>query len=362
MKLLYITFIDMNDAPATGSSVRPLKMKEAFDELGVEVVTVSGMNNDLKARKKAVKDIKQKLKTWTPDLCYIEPPTGPFFYYGDVGLVKLLHKKKIPMSIFYRDAYWKYPEYYIQKDTPKIDVLKHKVIKCMQQHQWKVFTKTMDIIYFPSLTMANEFDFENKKILPPGSFIPNFREKNELSDPLSFIFVGGAAKNHGTFLTLDAFEKANQDSVKAKVTYICPKAQWDGLQIDKEKYSQWLTVAHASGEELKPYYEEADVALLTAPKTFYRDFAVPIKVFEYCSYLKPMLVTNCTETARIVNDNNAGWVTDDNVDSVSSMILRLCENPDEVLKIRDNMEEARANNLWLNRAKQVIEDLTGKNA
>ena len=58
MKLLYITFIDMNDAPSTGSSVRPLKMLEAFEALGVEVVTVSGMNNNLKARKKAVIEIK----------------------------------------------------------------------------------------------------------------------------------------------------------------------------------------------------------------------------------------------------------------------------------------------------------------
>ncbi|MBP5186575.1 MAG: glycosyltransferase [Clostridiales bacterium] len=357
MKLLYITFIDMNDAPSTGSSVRPLKMLEAFEALGVEVVTVSGMNNNLKARKKAVKEIKNKLKTWTPDLCYIEPPTGPFFYHGDVGLVKYIHRKGIPMSIFYRDAYWKYPEYYINKDTPKIDVLKHKVIKCMQQHQWNVFKKTMDIIYFPSLTMANEFDFGNKKILPPGSFIPDFTEKTTLSDPLTFIFVGGAAKNHGTHLTLEAFEKVNSDKVRAKVTYICPKEQWDGLGIDKDKYSEWLDIVHASGSALTPYYEKSDVALLTAPKTFYRDFAVPIKVFEYCSYLKPMLVTNCTETARIVNDNHAGWVTDDNVESVCERIIHLCENPDEVLNIRDNMKEARDNNLWINRAKQVIEDL-----
>ena len=152
-------------------------------------------------------------------------------------------------------------------------------------------------------------------------------------------------------------QKVNSDKVRAKVTYICPKEQWDGLGIDKEKYSEWLDIVHASGSALTPYYEKSDVALLTAPKTFYRDFAVPIKVFEYCSYLKPMLVTNCTETARIVNDNHAGWVTDDNVESVCDQIIHLCENPDEVLNIRDNMKEARDNNLWINRAKQVIEDL-----
>ena len=358
MKLLYITFINLTEAPSSGSSVRPLKMLKAFNDLDIEVVTVSGQNNDIKARRKAVKEIKNMLKTWTPDLCYIEPPTGPFFYHGDVGLLKLLHKKGVPMSIFYRDAYWKYPEFYINKDTPKIDILKHKVIKCMQQHQWKVFKKSMSLIYFPSETMAKEFDFENQKPLPPGSYVPEFTDKDQLSDPLSFIFVGGASKNYGLYLTLDSFEKANKDKIRAKLTYICPKAQWESTGIDKTKYGEWLNIVHASGEELKAYYEEADIALLTAPKSFYRDFAVPTKIFEYISYLKPMLVTNCTETARIVNDNHAGWVTEDNEESVSSQIIHLCENPDEVLRIRDNMKEAREKNLWESRAKQVITDLT----
>ena len=119
-----------------------------------------------------------------------------------------------------------------------------------------------------------------------------------------------------------------------------------------------LEVVHTSGDEnLKPYYEKADVALLTAPRTFYRDFAIPIKIFEYMSYLKPVLVTNCTETARIVNENNTGWVTEDTVDAVAEKIMYLCSNPDEVMKVKESMKQARQNNLWRSRAEKVILDL-----
>lgn len=357
-KLLYLTYVPMDKVPTSGSSVRPLKMKEVFEGLGIEVRSFGGINNNIPARKQTVGEVKGLLKTWKPDACYIEPPSGPMFYHGDVGLIRLLHKRGIPISIFYRDAYWKYPEYSAEKRLSIVEVLKRFVIKRMQIYQWNVFKKNIGLIYFPSMTMAKEFDCPHKDALPPGGFVPDAIEKTELSEPLQFIFVGGAAKNYGTFITIEAFEKVNQDGIKAKVFYICPEDQWKGLGIDREKYNGWLEVIHTSGDEnLKPYYEKADVALLTAPRTFYRDFAVPIKIFEYMSYLKPVLVTNCTETARIVEENQTGWVVNDNIDAVAAKIMYLVNHPDEIQKIRDHMKEARAENLWSSRAQKVLLDL-----
>lgn len=360
MKLLYITFISLEDIPTSGSSVRPQKMRNAFKETGHEVVIIDGMNNNLSARKNAVKRVKKLIKTWVPEACYIEPPSGPMFYYGDVQLIKFLHKKRVPISIFYRDAYWKYPEFAKERTQSFVEKLKSIIIRRMQIHQWNVFRKYIDIIYFPSKMMAKEFDCPHKDVLPPGGFVPEFKEKAGLSDPIQFIFVGGAAQNYGTYLTISAFDKVNEDSIKAKVFYICPEEQWNSLGIDKEKYKDWLEIIHTSGDEnLKPYYEKADLALLTAPRSFYRDFAVPIKIYEYMSYLKPVLVTNCTETERIVKDNHIGWVVEDSTEAVAAKVEYLCEHTDEVLEVRAGMERVRSNNLWASRAQKVIKDLEG---
>lgn len=357
-KLLYITYVNLDGVPGTGSSVRPQKMRDALMSLDIEVKTFDGINNNVSRRKKTVSDINKLLKVWKPDACYIEPPSGPMFYYGDVALIKAIHKMKIPTSIFYRDAYWKYPEYGIEKKQSIKDRIKGLIIKRMQIHQWKVYRNNIDIIYFPSISMAREFDAPNKDTLPPGGFVPDATEKISLSNPLQFIFVGGAAKNHGTFLTLKAFEEFNKNEIRSKLTYVCPKKQWEGLGINKGQYSKWLTVIHTSGDSnLRPLYEKADIALLIAPRTFYRDFAVPIKIYEYMSYLKPIFVTNCTETARVVEENNVGWVVNDNVDDVIKKLDELYNNQDEILKIMNNMKEARSKNLWKSRARKVVEDL-----
>ncbi len=358
-KLLYLTYISLDDLPTSGSSVRPQKMKEAFESLGIEVRTFGGMNNNLAARKKTVADIQKILKTWQPDACYIEPPSGPLFYFGDVQLIKKLHRMNVPLSIFYRDAYWKYPEFSGgEKKLPTGKQFKNYIIKQMQIRQWNVFRRYIDLIYFPSLTMAKEFDCPNKDALPPGGFVPDAEWKEKLSDPLQFIFVGGASRNYGTELTIEAFAELNETDIRAKLTYICPENQWNALGIDKTQYKEWLELVHTSGDEnLRPYYEKADVALLTAPRSFYRDFAVPIKLFEYMSYLKPILVTDCTETARVVNDNQAGWVTEADVESVVHKLKELCDHPDEISRIKTHMEDARRNNLWISRAQKVIRDL-----
>lgn len=359
-KLLYLTYIPMGDLPVSGSSVRPQKMKEALESLGIQVKTFGGANNDLALRKKTVAEIRALLREWKPDACYIEPPSGPLFYYGDVLLIRQLRRMGVPLSIFYRDAYWKYPEFSAEKKLSAPERFKRFVIKQMQVSQWNTIKKNIDLIYFPSMSMAKEFDCPRKDALPPGSFLPNAKEKTELSDPLRFIFIGGASRNYGTYLTLEAFEILNRSSLRAKLTYVCPENQWASLGIDIEKYRAWLDVIHTSGDDnLRSLYENADVALLTAPKTFYRDFAVPIKIFEYISYLKPILVTDCTETAKIVRENRVGWVTKDDADSVAEKLDELCSHPEEILEIRSRMEAARRENLWSSRAGKVIRDLDG---
>ena len=361
-KLLYLTYISLEHAPASGSSVRPRKMKEALESLGAEVKTFGGINNNILLRRKTVAGIRDLLKNWQPDACYIEPPSGPMFYYGDVRLIKILHKRGVPVSIFYRDAYWKYQEYSTERRLTVAGYLKRLIIRHMQAYQWNVFRKNINLIYFPSLTMAEEFDCPCKDVLPPGSFVPEAVLQKELSDPLQFIFVGGATRNYGIFLTIEAFEKLNRSGIRARLYCICPQDQWNSLGLDKEKYKGWLEVIHTSGDEnLKTYYEKSDVALLTAPRTFYRDFAVPVKIFEYISYLKPVLVTNCIETARVVKENGIGWVTEDHAVSVTRKLQELCDNPQEILKVRDHMREARSSNLWISRAEKVIRDLENLN-
>ena len=44
--VLYITFIDFTSSPTSGSSVRPMRMLDAFKERGYEVKLLSGAGNN----------------------------------------------------------------------------------------------------------------------------------------------------------------------------------------------------------------------------------------------------------------------------------------------------------------------------
>lgn len=364
--LLYITFIDIESNLNTGSSVRPRRMLEAFQEMGLSIKILSGKKTKRKERRKNIDEILYWLDRNRPQFCYIEPPSGPFYDWKDLYLLQKLHAQKVPIGLFYRDAYWMFPEY--GADGKKISIqekIKLFVIKWMQKRDLWVFKRTCDHIFFPSESMANYFHFKSQSMLPPGCVIRNDSyyayEKCAQKETLTFIFVGGAARNHGTFLTMEAFEKVNQNGKIARLIYVCPEKQWNTIkdEVYKKEYADWLSIYHVSGDEkLAPLYEKADVALLTAPSTEYRNFAVPVKIYEYISYGKPILVTNCHETEKVILKNQVGWSVPDNVSSVYSKILFLYEHQKEIYKKQSFCKKACINNLWINRAKEVLNVLT----
>ena len=146
--LLYITFIDMDADASSGSSVRPKKMLRAFQELGANIKLISGGAGvrGIGQRRKAVREAETWLRSHRPDCCYIEPPSGPMFYPGDVRLIRKLHKMGVPVGLFYRDAYWRFPQYYMDTST-LVSQLKFRVLRPLQKSQWKTFTKNCDILY-----------------------------------------------------------------------------------------------------------------------------------------------------------------------------------------------------------------------
>ena len=369
MIILYITFIDIVGSASTGSAVRPKKMLEAFKETGIEVKLLEGLQNRRGERRKKVRDILRWLDNNRPDLCYVEPPSGPFFNGIDHTLLRRLHKMQVPVGLFYRDAYWMFPDY--ERDGKERNSIwnefKMRVVRIMQKRDLRLFKKNCDHIFFPSETMGQYFDFPHSSALPPGcvnrpidygkAFVPG-------NKPIQFIFVGGAAINYGTDLTLKAFRKVNKDNVIAKLTYICPQKQWDAIKsiVYRDGDERWLKVLHLSGDEqLLPNYVNADVAILTAPRTEYRDFAVPIKIYEYISYNLPILVTNCKETEKIVLSNDVGWSVEDSVDAVSASISYLYSDQKEIVEKKSNCYQACMNNLWKVRAQEVIRILSEGN-
>lgn len=346
MNILYITYIDFGNF-TSGSMVRPQKIYDAFMESRNEIKLVYGNQNNKEFRKQQVKEIRKWLKNSKPSFCYIESPSYPFLNNFDIGLIKKIHNLKIPILIFYRDAYWKFPEIWGKKGLKKL------ILLFLYKRDVRIIKKNCDIVYFPSNSMVNLFNFKNSKILMPGCDV-NIYVKKQICKHV--IYVGGISDRYGTKLLLDAFEIINKDTINIKLNLVCRKNEWDKFSEDMGK-KEWLNVYHYSGgEDLKQIYEESDIAVIPFKKVEYMDMAVPVKLFEYLGYGMPIIATNCAETEKIILDFKCGKVCNDNAHSIANEIVKLYSNSAEIEEIKENIKKAVDNNTWAKRVETIIND------
>ena len=108
--MLFLSYGTREEAPCSGSAVRPLCMEKAFQSLGYRVISLWG-EPGTQERARHRERFWQALKKENPLFCYAEGPSGPV---RDLKEYRLLHRiaveKQVPLGWFYRDAACFYPE------------------------------------------------------------------------------------------------------------------------------------------------------------------------------------------------------------------------------------------------------------
>lgn len=353
MQLLYITYIDFYANAKSGSSVRPKKMYDAFKQMGLDIKLLECQQNRYRERNKRVKECLEWLRTNTPDLCYIESPSGPIFNSIDRKLIKEVHKRGIPISYFYRDAFWLFP--YMMSG---MGFLKKHVITAMNKIDLKLLTRCCDIVYFPSQSVIDIFDFTtfNKTdVLPPGTEERNVNYNCEKLNN-SVIYVGAVSEVNGTFDLIRAMDKLNREEMALNLILVCRENEWKKLNIKETDIPSWLVIRHSSEDKLKELYSLADLAIFPRKEDEYLDIAVPVKLFEYISYGKPVISTKRKEVKKFVDKEKFGILCDDGCDGICEAILSFYKDEELRRRLFLNTKIASKNNLWIRRAEKVIQD------
>lgn len=352
MRVLYINFVDFNFT-STGSSVRPKKIYQALLSCGHEVDMITGYytRKNIQGRKDAIRKQILKLGQYHYDFCYIEPPSGiinRFYNKCDYSLIKEISKKCIPIGVFYRDIYWKFHKYF------KIKGIKAFLIKTMMIRDLNFLKKYCDIFFIPSDEMGRYLSVNCKIALPPACEILNVKTINIQN---AIIYVGGTSFAYGTDILLEAMKIVNTRR-SVILNLVCRKDEIGIINsfIEKEKgLPQWLKVIHVSGEELENVYAKSDFAIYSSRKSPYYDFCMPIKIFEYISYLKPILTTNCKEIEKLVISNELGIVKSDDPFDLAEGVIELYENG--LNKYIPNLLKYRERNKWSDRIDKISGNL-----
>ena len=356
--ILYITYVDFENQKS-GSTVRPSKIYEAFLKGGYNVKLLSGIasKENKKNRIKSIEEIKVWLESNEPDCCYIESPNDPILFKKDRNLIKKIHQKGIRIGYFYRDAYYKLGRKVIFESRKKTlkNCFKYLYYKFLFYRDEKFLNKYVDIVYFPSKTMSEYFNFKSKKLLPPaGEIVENF--SNNKGEKV-LIYVGGISKRYGIDIMLNALDFINR-SVFVKLILVCRKEELKYINSNFLN-AKWLQIENVFGKEkLDLLYRQSSIALLPKEKCVYNDFAISIKLYEYMSYGLPIISTDSFETNKIIEKYNIGIITSTDYKDFAKAILKLYKNDDVCENLSSNAKKAILdNNLWTDRVNQIVNDL-----
>lgn len=355
----------VNLSSPSGSQIRPLKIIDAFKNVGYEVDIIIGYGEE---RKKYINIIKKNIKKGIQyDFIYSESSTEPTLLTEknhipkypllDFSFLKFCKNNKIPIGLFYRDVYWRFPVY-----KENVSFLKRMLAVMMYKYDLIKYNQILDVFYLPSNIMYDYIPFEfNGKIeeLPPAvdekSSLYSKVDLGKDENLLRIFYVGGLNSLYNLQKLFEAVYKVDN----IYLTVCCRKEDWNNFNYQYKSYlNDRISIVHKSGKELVPYFNESDICSLFFEPIEYRRFAMPVKLFEYITYKKPILANKGTATGEFVQKNDIGWNIEYSTDKLIDTLTYLKNNKNLLIEKRVNIEKIIEKNTWEARAKKVISDLT----
>jgi hypothetical protein len=267
----------------------------------------------------------------------------------DIGFLALARMLRIPVVSYVRDAYQLFDDY------GRADGLRRRIGRWLFRPAVRALGAVSTRLAFPTRGLAEAVlgtRAADAILLPPGAPAPVDVERR--ADARGLLFVGDARlPAHGADRLLAAVELARRRGTDVGLTVVCRPGQ-----DPPGPHPEWMRVARAEGPQITALLPEVLATVIPRPRNAYNDLALPIKLFDYLSYGRPLLVTDCVEQARVVSDMDAGIVTGDSVEALAEAIAGVASAPPAQLDrwSRSAHAAARAAS-WSHRAVDILDHL-----
>ncbi|WP_104109339.1 glycosyltransferase family 4 protein [Arthrobacter sp. N199823] len=358
-RMIYHVPYPLNPEGKSGSALRPMRMLEAFREVGYEVELVSG---ESKQRRGLIKALKARIahgerfdfvysESHTMPTALTDPDHLPRHPLMDVAFLRFCRRNGIKVGLFYRDIYWRFPDY-----KKGLNPLVHTGTRLLYNFDLLAYKFAVDKLYLPSMGMGKfvpHFPAKKHEALPPGGEINDAGHPGDNS--VRLFYVGGL----GSYYNLHDCVRAVAASKNAFLTICTREDEWRQVQAGYEPLiNDRIEIVHKHGSDLVPYYATSDICMLFIEPSIYRSFAAPIKFAEYIGFGKPVIVNEGTNVAEFVKANGNGWAIPFDQEALTTLLDDLAENPEKIAHVTDTALRIRADNTWAARARQVARQLT----
>lgn len=360
--IFHIPFYLNPDIPS-GTNIRPRKILETMKNMGHNVEVVWGYANE---REPKIKELKQRISSGEKfDLLYSESSTIPTFLtethhlpthpFLDFGFFKFCKNNKIPIGLYYRDVYWSFKEY-------TSGGIKQIYSNIFYRYDVSKYNKLLDVLFLQSKKMKEFIPglSDNLRIeaLPPGLETSKNPSKEVDNDgPLKIFYVGGLNKLYRIHELISAVR--NLDNIY--LTICCRKNEWES---EKQNYQHLIDgqsnikIVHLSGKELEKYTENHSIASMVLEPSLYRNFCLPIKLFNYLSEFKPIIASKNTNAADFIEENGVGWTVEYQSDKIAQLLRHLNDHPEEIVEKNKHIKMMLEPHSWEARVNKIIQTLT----
>ncbi len=355
--------LPLNENATSASGIRPIQMIKAFKALGCEVDLVTGYAEERKQCMLKIKENIMKGKRY--DFVYAESSTMPTILtepshlpshpFLDWRFFTFCNNNNIPIGLFYRDIYWLFETY-----GNDLNAIKKNVAKLSYRFDLWVYNRTLTKLYLPSMAMGNYVPGVNPQIfepLPPGHV---FSEQKFVSEPeiektkLKLFYVGGMSEHY----QMHKLFAAVQDLSMIELTICTREKEWLSVRNEYPTLTPNIRVVHLSGEEMESELNTSDIALLFVEPHEYRDFAAPVKLYEYLGNHKPIIASEGTLAGQFVSENGIGWTVPYDVNKLKELLVALFNDSQNYNDIIHNISRVASEHSWESRAAQVIKGLS----
>jgi glycosyltransferase involved in cell wall biosynthesis len=270
----------------------------------------------------------------------------------DIAVLGLARVLGIPVLTYIRDAYQLFTDEY------RPDSLRRWIGARAFAPAVRALGAVSTRLAFPSQGLARAVlgDASTSILLPPGS--PDPVEVARRPAARNLLFVGDARlPAQGVNSLLAAVGRAREQGVDVDLIIVTrPNRE------PPPPHPPWMRVVHAEGEDIVRLLPDVLATVIPRPRTAYNDLALPIKLFDYLAYGRPLLVTDCLEQARVVNDGRAGIVTPDDVPAMADAIGRIASARKSQLDRWSSNAHATARGAsWSARAATIVRALVPGN-
>jgi glycosyltransferase involved in cell wall biosynthesis len=265
----------------------------------------------------------------------------------DLAFLLLMRLLRKPVGVYFRDAYQLYRDIYPRQRRRQV----------LSDWAWRLtkplLARIATVRYVQSAGLGEALHLRRPVLLPPGTD-PSSPDLGAGGQPL-VAYVGGVGWADGFDTLVEAMAIVRARCPEARLVAVGPSPSAER----RAALPDYVDLRRTGRDGLVQVLTDARCCVIPRPITEYTNFVIPIKLWDYLSYGKPVVATAATETARVLEESDAGLTTPDTAEGIAEGLLELLADEALARRLATNARRFAClpESTWAARAGTVLESL-----